>query len=156
MSFPILRHASLDAFQCLGGECEDTCCKTWSMQVDEDTVNRYRNEAPELLAAVEPAEETPWIMRKDPDTGYCIKLDGGLCGIHKQYGDRFLGDACHFYPRITRTLGSATLMTATLSCPEITRLALFGAPHAYAPAETDRRLGDLLRYGEVCEVMGPR
>lgn len=121
----LLQHPVLRNFSCLGDKCEDTCCKGWSMQLDEDTLARYKKEAPELLDAVEPAEESPWIMRKDPDTTYCVRYEDGLCGIHKTLGDRFLGDACHFYPRSTRTLGDIKLMTATLSCPEVARLALF-------------------------------
>jgi len=118
----------LKTFSCLGDRCEDTCCKGWSMQVDDATVELYRREAPELLGSVEPAEETPQIMRKDPKTGYCVRFEDGLCGIHKQRGDRFLGNACHFYPRITRTLGSKVLMTASMSCPEIARIALYREP----------------------------
>ncbi|MGB1540001.1 MAG: hypothetical protein ACPG80_03490, partial [Rickettsiales bacterium] len=38
---------------------------------------------------------------------------------------RMLGDACHFYPRVTRKLGDQLVMTAAMSCPETVRLALF-------------------------------
>jgi len=132
----ILQHPALATFSCLGDKCEDTCCKGWSMQLDEATLERYKQKAPELLDAVEPAEETPWIMRKDKQTGYCVKYEGGLCGIHKKYGDDFLGDACHFYPRSTRALGNSHIMTATLSCPEIARLSLF-SDTAFAFKESD-------------------
>lgn len=119
----LLRTRVLSQFTCLGDKCEDTCCQGWSMQVDDATYNRYSKEASELLDAVESAKEAPHIMRKNA-SGFCVKFDGGLCGIHKEKGDRFLGDACHFYPRVTRKLGDQVLMTATMSCPEITRLAL--------------------------------
>jgi len=135
----IQRTGTLASFSCLGDKCEDTCCQNWSMQVDEPTMARYRAEAPELLDAVEAAVETPWIMRKDAATGMCVKLEGGLCGIHKSHGDKFLGDACHFYPRVTRALGDKIIMTATMSCPEIVRLALAGDdPCALGEAEVDR------------------
>ncbi len=123
----LLRTRTVSQFSCLGDKCEDTCCKGWSMQVDDATLARYRAEKPELLAAVEPDEgAASWIMRKDEQSGYCVKLEGGLCGIHKDYGEKFLGDACHFYPRVTRSLGDTTVMTATPSCPEIVRLMLAG------------------------------
>ncbi len=143
----ILRNPVLSQFQCLGDKCEDTCCQTWSMQVDEKTYALYQNEAPELLAAVEPATETPWIMRKNPATGFCIKLEGGLCGIHKTHGDKFLGDACHFYPRVTRALGGEVLMTATMSCPEIARLSLFeDLPARKETADVERLPNTLKNY----------
>ena len=119
----IQRTSVLSRFSCLGDACEDTCCSNWSMQVDEATLDLYAKEAPELLDAVETSDGLA-IMRKDPATHLCVKLDGGLCGIHQTHGERFLGDACYFYPRVTRTLGDQVVMTATMSCPEITRLAL--------------------------------
>ncbi|MFW0777620.1 MAG: flagellin lysine-N-methylase [Rickettsiales bacterium] len=134
-----LQHPLLEKFSCLGDKCEDTCCKGWSMQLDDATLARYKKEAPELLDAVEPAEESPWIMRKDPKTTYCVKYEDGLCGIHKERGDSFLGDACHFYPRSTRSLGDSKIMTATLSCPEVSRLALFEkAPFAFYTSDIER------------------
>lgn len=135
----VLRNPVLSPFRCLGDDCEDTCCQNWSMQLDEQTHSLYVREAPELLDAVEAAAETPWIMRKNPATGFCVKLEGGLCGIHRAQGDRFLGDACHFYPRVTRQLGDQILMTATLSCPEIARLSLFAdRADAYESGQADR------------------
>jgi len=65
------------------------------------------------------------VMKRDPETDYCVKFTDGICAIHKEQGAPLLGDACNFYPRITRSLGLDTIMTATLSCPEIARLSLF-------------------------------
>ncbi len=131
---PVIQSSFLDSFQCLGDKCPDTCCKGWSMQLDAPMREKYAKEKPELLDAV--AEEGGIaIMRRDPNTDYCVKFENGLCGIHKQYGAAFLGDACNFYPRVTRALGTQTLMTATPSCPEVARLAFYlGVP--FAPHET--------------------
>lgn len=121
----IQRISLLSKFSCLGDKCADTCCHGWSMQVDDITRARYKERAPDLLEAVEPGEaEDSWIMKKDKATGYCVKLEGGWCGIQKKYGDAYLSDACHFYPRVTRALGDTLLMTASASCPEIARLML--------------------------------
>ncbi|MGE3713912.1 MAG: flagellin lysine-N-methylase, partial [Alphaproteobacteria bacterium] len=111
-------------FTCLGDACPDTCCRNWSMQLDEATLDKYKQEAPDFLDAVEQSEESPWIMRKDKVSGYCVKFESGWCGIHKQKGSDFLGDACFFYPRITRALGDDVVQSAALSCPEIARLVL--------------------------------
>jgi len=140
MPSSIQRTKILSQFSCLGDKCIDTCCQGWSMQVDEPTLRRYREEAPELLNATESGGlEATTIMRKNSGTGFCVKLEGGLCGIHKKYGDRFLSDACHFYPRVTRTLGKTVLMTASASCPEIARLAFtMKEGMDFEPAKTDR------------------
>ena len=150
----ILRNSALSRFVCTGDQCEDTCCKQWSMQVDESTLTRYRNEAPSLLEAVEP-DNGGMIMRKSPETGYCVKLDGGLCGIHKDFGKNFLGDACFFYPRVTRNLGERTLMTATLSCPEIARLTLGESAWEFESAQVERlpsQIKDYLPPALTCDA----
>ena len=98
------------------------------MQIDAKTVARYRKDAPELLDAVTGNLGTGsgdnCLMKRDALTDYCVKFEGGLCSVHKKYGTDFLGDACHFYPRMTRGIGSTRVMTGALSCPEIVRLAL--------------------------------
>ncbi len=108
------------------------------MQLDPVRKSMYEKKAPELLDAVT-SGESALIMKRDPKTDYCVKFDNGLCGIHKKYGSDMLGDACHFYPRITRKYGDLVQMTASLSCPEIARLALFGEnPFAMQKVKVDR------------------
>lgn len=131
-------HSAIKQFQCTGEKCPDTCCKGWGMQMDNVRYALYEKEAPELLDAVTTGEAER-ILRRDPTTDYCVKFEDGLCGIHKTRGTTFLGDACHFYPRITRAFGDAYTQTATLSCPEITRLMLYGeTPFTEAELEADR------------------
>ncbi len=135
----VLRNQLLSQFICTADKCEDTCCKHWSMQVDEHTLSRYRNESPDMLEAVEHDDAGGMVMRKSPQTGFCVKYADGLCGVHKNLGSAFLGDACFLYPRATRSLGRHQLMTATLSCPEIARLTLQeSVAWDYEAAEVER------------------
>ncbi len=91
--------------------------------MDAATRERYSSCGLEEALTVEAGAT---VMKRDAATGLCMKFEGGLCGIVREHGEKYLGDACFFYPRITRSLGQAVNMTATLSCPEIVRLALFG------------------------------
>lgn len=137
----------ISVFQCLGEKCEDTCCQNWSMQVDAKTLRKYQSDAPELMNAVETEADGMHVMRRDAVTRHCVKMEDGLCGIHKKYGDAMLGDACHFYPRVTRALGSQKLMTATPSCPEVVRLMLLlDAPFAPVTATIERLPQSLKNY----------
>jgi len=132
------RLALLERFACAGAACEDTCCRGWDMQVDAAHVTRYRDERPDLLAAVDPNGGSPVMRRAGPE-GTCVMLRGGLCGIHAAEGTDLLGDACHFFPRATRKVGGRASMTASLACPGIARLALYGEDGASrAPAAFDR------------------
>jgi hypothetical protein len=94
------------------------------MQLTAETVAVYKSKAPELMAAVTTGE-AEFIMKRDEATDRCVKFESGLCSIHRDYTDAFLGDACHFYPRITRALGGTIITTAVLSCPETARLMLY-------------------------------
>ncbi len=110
-------------FECVGAKCEDTCCRGWGMQLDSPHQELYAAQAPELLNAVT-SGEAELVMRRDPHTDYCVKFENGLCGIQQKYGTRFLGDACHFYPRITRRFDQKFTMSGALSCPETVRFIL--------------------------------
>lgn len=118
-----LQTEAVARFTCLGDACEDTCCQGWGMQLTKETVDLYNEKAPELLDAVV-SGEAEFVMKRDPDTDYCVKFDKGWCGIHRDYGAEFLGDACHFFPRITRAVGGTVLTSAALSCPEAARQML--------------------------------
>lgn len=145
MEHHIRRHRVVGAFECLGSACPDTCCKSWDMQLDAAHLNLYRDEAPELLGAVMEGTTGP-VMRRDAASGYCVKLVEGWCGIHTAYGARFLGDACYFYPRVTRALGETRYMSATLSCPEIARLALFTEHGGFEDAPVERLPTEIRNY----------
>ncbi len=93
------------------------------MQVNPQMVAKYQAEAPELLEAVT-SGEAQHIMKRDPETDYCIKFQNGLCSVHASRGTEFIGDACHFYPRITRQYDDVSVMGGAMSCPETVRLML--------------------------------
>jgi lysine-N-methylase len=117
--------AAAAGFACLGAACEDTCCRGWDMQVDPPHLELYRRERPGLAEAVE-TEGGRAAMRRTGEAGTCVKLADGLCSVHAAFGPNWLGDACHFYPRIVRWLGGEARVATTLSCPEAARLLLFG------------------------------
>lgn len=119
-----LRSQLLERFSCLGPQCADNCCNTWTVKVDAPTLALYRAQAPELLHVVTEREGIGAVLQFDADTGLCPQLECGGCHIHATRGTDFLTDTCHLYPRITRALAATTVVTATLSCPEIARLAL--------------------------------
>ncbi len=140
-------HESLLDFKCLGDKCIDTCCKNWNMQLDTEHLDLYKKEAPELLDSVSEYNDS-MIMKRDSNSGYCVKFEDGWCGIHKKYGDKFLGDACNFYPRVSRIFADEqTLMTATMSCPEIARIALLeGKSNTYKEQLIDRLPNTIKNY----------
>ena len=35
---------AFDNFECIGSECEDHCCRDWSITIDKDTYDKYKKE----------------------------------------------------------------------------------------------------------------
>lgn len=120
-----LKPQFLEKFSCTGPACPDVCCNRFTVLVDPKTLEKYENEAPELLDFITEKEGIGKVLAFDKTTGCCPKMEEGSCTIHAKYGTDFLTDVCHLYPRITRKLGDQVVMSGTVSCPEIARLALF-------------------------------
>lgn len=130
---------TVSEFNCLQGDCPDTCCKGWSMQLDDKTFEKYKGTELEDSVAYDGQNDEIRVMKRDPETDYCVKFTDGICSVHAEQGSQMIGDACNFYPRVTRKLGDEHIMTATLSCPEIARLAFFeDLGFENTPQETDR------------------
>lgn len=118
------------------------------MQLTHETIDLYKTKAPELMDVVATGGEAEFVMKRDPATDYCVKFDNGWCGIHRDYGDNFLGDACHFFPRVTRALQDEAVMTVAPSCPEAARLMLsMDAPFARSARDDARVPFSIKRYG---------
>lgn len=121
---PATKPRYLEDFRCTGPACPDTCCKQFTVLADPATLKKYTQDAPQLLDFITERQGLN-VLKFDEQTGCCPKMSEGSCTIHAEYGTEFLTDVCHLYPRITRKLGEDVVMSGTVSCPEIARLALY-------------------------------
>lgn len=116
----------MSKFKCLVDKCPDNCCYEWGISIDDNTYELYKKSAPELLDFIDKTKDSCH-MKKDPQgSENCIKLNNGLCSIESTYGADYLSNTCFLYPRVRNYIGSALMLSAELSCPEITRLCLYG------------------------------
>lgn len=90
------------------------------MLTDARQRDLYKSEAPELLTAL---DQKNHCMRREGNHD-CAQFHQGSCKIHADYGERFLGDGCYFYPRMIHNIGGELHMVAAPSCPEIMRLMM--------------------------------
>lgn len=121
-------------FQCLGGDCPDTCCSTWSIDIDRETYDRYRGEShpalkPLLQQYLEKADSISEarhgkLLLRQADLRCGLHSGVGLCGVQQHLGEDALSDTCYIYPRKVLQFGERFEQTLTLSCPEAARLAL--------------------------------
>lgn len=115
-----------DRFRCLAGECPDSCCKDWQVQVDEASARRYRA----LTGAL--GEELRAALRQEDGETYLTVQDGrcpmwrrdGLCRIQAELGEGALCETCRQFPRLTHDYGDFVELGLELSCPEAARWIL--------------------------------
>lgn len=127
---------SIDAFnefECIGGKCEDHCCKEWIITIDEKTYNNYENEKNEefkkmfntsikKLGNSTKSSYAYMVLNKDRDCGF---LDNKkLCSIYKMLGPENMCITCKVYPRRTTHVDGILEKTLELSCPEACRKIL--------------------------------
>lgn len=131
---PILIPEYFSEFQCIGGDCEDTCCAGWNIIVDKKTYQAYRKvRNSELVEKLKHNVKRNRKSSNDSDYAQIILnenrkcsmlLEDGLCGIHKELGEKYLCNTCAVYPRHITQVGQVVEKSLTLSCPEAARVAL--------------------------------
>lgn len=125
-TIPTKQFKYLSDFKCLADKCPDNCCYGWNISVDDNTYNLWKNQANDLLELTDKKEDECSIKKNPDGSGNCINLKNGLCNIELKYGPGFLSNTCFFYPRVRHKIGNTLMLSAELSCPEITRLCLYG------------------------------
>lgn len=134
MSITYKTPASFSSFSCLGGDCEDTCCRNWEIKLDRqhfDLLNSVMSKNnPEKSMFEQYIHLNENSITSDHDyafirmgmNGYCAMLDDkGLCSIHVKHGVSVLGDVCAMYPRVISRCGNTLELSGALSCPEVVR-----------------------------------
>ena len=132
----------MNRYACLGPDCEENCCGSWGIPVDEEHYERARTamadseehrERFEHLFLLEPAgarsQERFATLRLGADKMCPFNNEERLCTLHIEFGEEMIPDACAIYPRIVSEVGDRTELSGAPSCPEIARLLLL-APDA--------------------------
>ncbi len=132
----------LQAFQCIGPACPETCCSGWRVSIDKAnyrmlkaiTDEPLRQRVVAHLVKDDGGDVASWAHLRMQDNGDCGFLDTDrLCSIQKQKGAGALSNTCNHYPRQFQQVDGEHRVYATLSCPEAARLALTD-PQALQPA----------------------
>ncbi|MGD8926874.1 MAG: flagellin lysine-N-methylase [Thioalkalispiraceae bacterium] len=132
MSIPKYTLTLLEDFKCLASDCPDDCCSYgWDITVEDNILEMWRNIPDEdlrqrLLGVVYEKEingiNQNVISSKDK---ICSLQDNkGLCIIHDKLGEEYLCNTCRKYPRVNADFVNYSLSSASMSCPEITRMLL--------------------------------
>jgi lysine-N-methylase len=118
------------AFRCIGANCEDTCCRDWSIPLDKRTYEKYR-EFPEgklgslvkhFVSITPDAPENLFAQINLAPSGFCpFFTPDQCCGIQKEHGAQALSATCSIYPRALNLVEGELEGSLHLSCPEAAR-----------------------------------
>lgn len=114
-------------FTCTAGDCSDSCCIGWEIDIDQNALARFRHadetSGTHILEHIDTSREEPHFVLQ-PD-GRCPFLnDNNLCDIYITLGEQALCDICTLHPRFIQTYGSRTEYGLDLCCEEAARLIL--------------------------------
>ena len=143
-----LRPQYTKAFQCIGSECEDTCCHGFAVTIDKATYLRYEGNA-----EFQPGLETHFAriggnatdsafarIRLTPDYNCPFLTRDRLCGIQIKHGSEYLSEVCVSYPRTSRRIDGLIEKALYLSCPEAARVVLLN-PNLMKPEKDENGSG---------------
>ncbi len=110
-----------EEFNCIKGECPDSCCQGWEVDVDSDTLNSYN----ELTGSLK--DKIYGVLDTDEYKNNIFRLTKGkrcpflnkmnLCDIHASYGVEYTPLTCRMFPRFINNYGSLTETGMSFSCP---------------------------------------
>lgn len=133
----ISKSAYFDRFRCIAGDCPDSCCKEWEVQVDEASAAFYRS----LPGAL--GDRLREVLCDEDRESVMTIIDGrcpmwrtdGLCRIQAELGEEALCKTCREFPRLTHDYGDFIEYGLELSCPEAAKFILDTSPAPFLTQE---------------------
>lgn len=114
-------------FQCIAHRCRHSCCVGWEIDVDEESLEKYRSMAGEL------GDELRTVIDTDGETSHfrlaederCPFLnEQGLCRLILAEGEDILCQICRDHPRFRSEFSHCTEIGLGLCCEAAARLIL--------------------------------
>ena len=127
-------------FTCIAGECPDTCCAGWQIQIDPFSLKKYRKNNGPLGNRLK--NEINWkegCFRQY--AGRCAFLnENNLCDLYLEGGgQRAFCRTCRTYPRHIEEFEGLREISLSLSCPAAADLILnCGEPVRFLHAEDEK------------------
>lgn len=159
----ILRYPDYyEKFQCIAGDCEDTCCAGWEIDIDDESYERYKQVPGEFGRRLRESikeyetEEDVDIYEKH---GFCLTEEKrcpflnqkNLCDIILELGEESICYVCTHTPRNYFEYDGAREISLSPSCPEAARLIFSRQePVHFIEKEIEERLDFEESVEELC------
>lgn len=121
-----------ESFSCIAGECEDTCCAGWEIDIDDKSYQYYMsiegefgNRLRRSIKGYQGDDEDVYEMH-----GFILKEDKrcpfldekGLCELYRELGEDALCEVCTDTPRNFLEYGGEREISLSAACAEAGRL----------------------------------
>ena len=125
----------LKEFKCIGGECKDSCCVGWDIDIDKSTFKQYHKVQDKEMKRMfqKNVHNNENCVSDDIDYGK-VKLKGekrcpfldekNYCVIYSKLGEGYLSNVCTSFPRIMNKVDGCYEISLDVSCPEAARIIL--------------------------------
>lgn len=122
-------------FKCIGGECSDSCCIGWDVDIDKVTFRKYYKVKDEEMKKMfqKNIHNNEYCQSDDVDYGK-VKLktgkkcpflnDENYCIIHSKLGEDYLSNVCTCFPRIMNKVDGCYEICLDPACLEAAKLIL--------------------------------
>lgn len=105
-------------FKCIAAECRHTCCAGWEIDIDEESLARFRKTegamGVRLRAAISEGEEPHFILQEGERCPFLNERN--LCDLILYGGEEMLCQICTDHPRFRTFLPSRTEVGLGLCC----------------------------------------
>ena len=144
-------------FLCKADKCKHSCCKGWEIDIDEDTLEYYKDLDTELgddiRQNIHEGDETCFELTEDKRCPFL--KDSGLCKLIEELGEDALCDICRLHPRFYQSIGDYSLAGVGLSCERTCEL-LFEKTDLRFIIEEGEKLIDLIELLNLLEINIPK
>lgn len=111
-------------FECIAGDCPDTCCAGWQIAIDKKSLKRYQRQKGAIGNRLH--NEIDWkeeIFKQYE--GRCAFLnEENLCDLYLEGGSKMFCRTCRMYPRHVEEFEGLKEISLSLSCPVAAELIL--------------------------------
>ena len=129
------------SFTCIASACRHTCCVGWEIDVDKDSLERFRRD--EVVYSEIDETDTPHIRLREGERCPFLNPDG-LCDMILKHGEGYLCDICRDHPRFRNYFTDRTEIGLGLVCEEAARIILFSPePMRLITLEDDGKKEDI-------------
>lgn len=113
-------------FKCIAGDCKHSCCIGWEIDIDNETLEFYKNTEGDFGARLKEniafEDSAHFILKEDERCPFLN--ESGLCDVYINLGEDKLCEICSEHPRFRNFFGEREEIGLGLCCEAAVKLIL--------------------------------